>query len=241
MDGIHDLGGKQGFGPVIGAAPPRSQTVGFEERWHACVHAIVNTLMVSGITHNVDRFRHAIERIDPACYLTDTYYGRWLGAAETLLVEAGTLTQVELNARVAEHLGTYCEREGVTEETLELSTAPIAAQPDAKVQFDYQAKFYAERASDDPARFAVEQLVTTRKVPSAGHTRLPSYVRGKTGNVIKAHGVWVLPDTNAHGLGECPTHLYTVEFGARELWGDGAEDNGSVCIDLFEPYLEHAG
>ena len=50
----------------------------------------------------------------------------------------------------------------------------------------------------------------------------------------------MLPDTNAHGRGECPQHLYTVVFAGRELWGDDAEPGTSVRLDLFESYLEPA-
>ncbi len=32
--------------------------------------------------------------------------------------------------------------------------------------------------------------------------------------------------------------LYTVRFGARELWGDEAAAGDEVYLDLFEPYLE---
>jgi hypothetical protein len=52
------------------------------------------------------------------------------------------------------------------------------------------------------------------------------------------HGAHVFPDTNAHGLGENPQHLYTVRIAARELWGDSAESNESVLVDLWESYLE---
>ena len=51
---------------------------------------------------------------------------------------------------------------------------------------------------------------------------------------------WTLPDTNAENRGECPTHLYTVRFHARELWGEDADPESSVCVDLFETYLEPA-
>ena len=77
MDGIHDLGGKRGFGHIKLEADLRP----FPERWHGAVFTMINTLAASGITQNIDQFRHAVERIDPACYLTHGYYGRWLGAA----------------------------------------------------------------------------------------------------------------------------------------------------------------
>jgi len=77
-------------------------------------------------------------------------------------------------------------------------------------------------------------VTVNRSVP--GHTRLPAYARGKTGTVIRCHGGWVFPDTNAHGLGEQPQHLYTVAFKACDLWTEGEKDV-EVNLDLFEPYL----
>ena len=101
MDGIHDLGGKQGFGPVTEDPTP----AGFDERWHAAVFAMVNSLGFAGITRNTDHFRHAVERIDPRNYLNDGYYGRWLGAVETLLTEGGPIS--------AEALAAYYRKQGV--------------------------------------------------------------------------------------------------------------------------------
>ena len=69
---------------------------------------------------------------------------------------------------------------------------------------------------------------------SEGHTRLPAYARNKLGEIIALHGGRVYPDTNAHGLGEQPQHLYTVRFSSEELWDRAGF---SVALDLFEPYL----
>ncbi len=52
------------------------------------------------------------------------------------------------------------------------------------------------------------------------------------------HGVHVFPDSHAHGLGEQPQPLYSVRFDARELWGEDAEPQQSVHLDLWESYLE---
>jgi nitrile hydratase len=87
--------------------------------------------------------------------------------------------------------------------------------------------------------------VRARNMHPAGHTRLPRYARGKTGQIVRDHGVFVFPDTNAHGLGEHPQHVYSVRFEARELWGEMAAPTGSiktdaVCIDLWDEYLEPA-
>ena len=54
-------------------------------------------------------------------------------------------------------------------------------------------------------------------------------------------GSGVLPDTNAHGLGENPEVLYVVRFTGYELWGEQAEPGTSVHLDLFESYLETEG
>ncbi len=67
---------------------------------------------------------------------------------------------------------------------------------------------------------------------------MPAYVRSRTGTVVAQHGGWVYPDSNAHGKGEAPVHLYTVAFPGTELWGEDAEPGVILNIDLFEPYLE---
>ena len=60
------------------------------------------------------------------------------------------------------------------------------------------------------------------------------------GRVLAGHGGWVLPDSNAHGRGEAPQHLYTVAFDGAELWGPHSEPGVTVHLDLFESYLEAA-
>ena len=79
--------------------------------------------------------------------------------------------------------------------------------------------------------------VRARIINPEGHTRLPRYARGKRGVIHRCHGVHVFPDTNAHGRGEDPQPLYSVRFDARELWGESAEGNHAVHIDLWESYL----
>jgi nitrile hydratase len=72
----------------------------------------------------------------------------------------------------------------------------------------------------------------------AGHTRLPRYVRGKSGVIARDWGVFVFPDTNAHHAGTRPQHCYSVSFDARELWDKSANSRERVYIDLWEDYLE---
>jgi nitrile hydratase len=216
MDGIHDLGGRQGFGAV----QPEENEPTFHDRWEAAVFSIMRASGAAGVVKNTDQFRHAIERIDPVCYLTHGYYGRWLGGLETLLCEAGIVTREELSKRA-----------GTDEE--------VAARPSATPQtIDYAGQPSAQRTISAVPRFRAGDRVICRSTPFSGHTRLPAYARGKPGVIHAARGGWVLPDTNAHGKGECPEHLYTVRFDGQTLWGAEAEPGSSVCIDLFESYLE---
>lgn len=91
-----------------------------------------------------------------------------------------------------------------------------------------------------PPRFTPGDAVVTRNINPVGHTRLPRYARGRRGVIERDHGVFVFPDTHALGLGRKPQHLYSVRFGARELWGPDAPARDVVLIDLFEDYLDPA-
>lgn len=227
MDGIHDLGGKHGFGAV--KVEPQ-QTHAFAARWEAKVFTMVNMILASRPELNVDYFRHAVERIDPVGYLTHGYYGRWLGAAETMLVESGVLSQAQ-----------------ITERAVALGADPdalVAARPNTGNNFNAGAgessvSPTAQRESSASAKFQPGDKVRTRSTASPGHTRLPAYARGMVGEVTALHGTWVYPDSNAHGHGEAPIHLYTVAFAGQDLWGDSAEPDVTVSLDLFESYLQH--
>ena len=222
MDGIHDLGGKQGFGRV----DREIDEPVFHERWEAAVFGINVVAQTAGVVRNIDQFRHAIERIDPRAYLDHGYYGRWLGGLEALFVEAGVLASAEVEARARQ-----------------LGAAPddlVAARPRADAEtVDYAPLAAgAQRELSVAPHFNVGDTVRTRSHGVPGHTRLPAYVRGRTGRIVAGHGGWVYPDSNAHGAGEAPEHLYTVAFDGSQLWGADAEPGVTLNIDLFEPYLE---
>ena len=235
LDGIHDLGGRQGFGVVRHTA---DEAV-FHARWQARVFACLLGLQRVA-AHNTDQFRHAVERIVPAAYLRDGYYGRWLGGLETLAVEAGLISQTELNARV-----------------LQLHAAPgavrsvqLAAQPDVQPARLAAGGWSRAGAINPEARggtarrpvsrapqFRIGDVVRTQAHGHSRHTRLPAYARGRRGTIVAWHDGWVFPDRNAHAEGEDPQHLYSVEFDGRALWGGECEQDVLVMLDLFEPYL----
>jgi nitrile hydratase subunit beta len=91
-----------------------------------------------------------------------------------------------------------------------------------------------------PARFAAGDRVTVRNLNPFGHTRAPRYVRCKTGLIERDHGVFIFPDTHAHGQGKRPQHVYSVRFTARDLWGDEATSHDAVYVDLWDEYLTPA-
>jgi nitrile hydratase len=95
------------------------------------------------------------------------------------------------------------------------------------------------RQVDSKPRFAVGDRVRAADLHPSGHTRLPRYVRGRSGTVRREQPAALLPDTHAHFQGENPQHVYSVEFASSELWGDDAEAF-VLNIDLYESYLETA-
>jgi nitrile hydratase beta subunit len=223
MDGVHDLGGMHGFGPVDREAnePP------FHESWEAAVFAIMRASLGTG-QYNLDEFRHGVERMDPAHYLRSGYYEHWLDGIARVLVEKGVVSDQELAARTA----FFAER---PEAPASAAVRTMPATPAPRLHWFAPE---SERPATRPPRFAVGDTVRTRNIHPTGHTRLPRYARGKRGVIHRQHGTHVFPDSNAHGGGEQPEALYSVRFDARELWGPAAEPNQHVYIDLWEPYLE---
>ncbi|MGH7949202.1 MAG: nitrile hydratase subunit beta [Candidatus Binataceae bacterium] len=211
MNGVHDMGGMHGFGS---AAPEANEPVSHAE-WEKRTFGLANLLLGRGLA-NVDEFRHAIERIPPARYLASSYYERWLEAVETLIVEKGILTRDQLANASGRAIRDVAPAA--------LSRTDVASPGDSP--------------SNPRARFRTGDRVRARNLNRIGHTRLPRYVRGKRGVILRDWGVFVFPDTNAHLLGAKPQHVYLVEFDARELWGAGAHRPVKVRIDLWEDYLE---
>jgi nitrile hydratase beta subunit len=94
--------------------------------------------------------------------------------------------------------------------------------------------------ADVSPRFAPGDQIVVNNLHPAHHTRLPRYVRGKRGVVESDHGVFVFPDSSAHGQGEKPQHVYSVKFSARELWGPDASPKNHLYIDLWDDYMDRA-
>ena len=174
----------------------------FHAEWEQRMYGLV-MLVIRATQSSLDEFRHAIERIPPAQYLASSYYERWLAAAESLLVEHGVVTREELLAK----------------EDASIDPALIANAVPARGPTPVKDKSLKKPPR---ARFVKGDRVRGRNLNPSGHTRLPRYVRGKSGVIARDWGVFVYPDTNAHRAGTKPQHCYSVAFDARELWGKSA-------------------
>jgi nitrile hydratase beta subunit len=218
MNGVHDMGGMQGMGPI---QYEKNEPV-FHARWEGRVYAL-NRAMGAWRKWNIDAWRHDIETLPPADYLRMSYYEKWLAALEKRVVNYGFVTREELESG---------------------KPAPGSAKATpvftAEMARGVSRGIPSSKDSSVAPLFQVGQRVRARNINPAGHTRLPRYARGKTGQIDRDHGVYAFPDTNSQYLGEKRQHVYSVRFAARELWGEGVSSRDSVYIDMWDDYLEHA-
>lgn len=220
MDGIHDLGGVDGFGAVA----PEFGEPRFHERWEGRSYALSTAMGAAGIW-NIDAGRYGIERLAPVVYLSSSYYERWLRRLEQILVEHGLVDHDELRNGQSTVAGRDLPRGTFTTERV-----PTVRQRGSFV-----------REPQAPPRFQPGERVRARNIHPNSHTRLPRYVRGHVGVVERLHGANAFPDSIVRGDGEDPQWLYTICFDGHELWGDDGEPGITVSVEAFEPYLEAAG
>jgi nitrile hydratase subunit beta len=217
MNGVHDMGGMHGLGPV---KHERNEPV-FHAPWEARAFAI-NLASAAWSKWSLDAFRHQVELIPASDYLRMTYYEKWFTAVTQRLVQSGLATPAEMES-------------GKPQPGSPKLVPPLTAD---KVPSMLRAGAVASRNVPVTPRFTKGRQVRARNMNPIGHTRLPRYARGKQGTVDRDHGVYVFPDTIAHGLGDKAQRVYSVRFTARELWGEQASPRDAVYIDLWDDYLE---
>jgi nitrile hydratase len=216
MDGVHDLGGKQGFGPIDVHEPIEP----FHAEWEARVWAVSKSYGPPDIT--IDWWRHVRETTIPADYLARPYLDSWL--------ETDMVTLVDSNICTVEELATGISATPPVGEAVSISTAEaLEANRANATKFD--------RPIDVEPNFAVGAKIVAHRNASVGHTRLPGYVRGRAGKIHAHHGAHLFPDAVAKGI-EVAEHLYTVAFEAKDLWPEAANSKDVVFLDLWESYLE---
>ena len=218
MNGVHDMGGMHGMGPV--------EIEENEPVFHAAWEGRSLALRLASTVHgrwDTNMYRYAIERMPPAAYLAATYYERTLFGFETLLVEQRLVTEEELAT-------------GRPAGKADVKGMLAPAGVDALLRRRNRARL------DDkvPPRYRIGDRVVARNAHPAGHTRLPRYARGRRGVVDRDFGVMAFADTMAMSRDPKPQHLYSVRFAARELWGSAANERDSVYVNLWDDHLDPA-
>lgn len=219
MNGVHDMGGMDGFGKV----EPEPNEPMFHSAWEARVMAMVRAMGAAG-AYNIDTSRFYRESLRPDVYLGSSYYRIWLLGLEDLLVDKGFISAEDVAAGRA------------VQPPKPLKRGKFGIGDVERVMV--RGKF--GRTAPAPAVFGSGDRVRARNIHPKTHTRLPRYVRGHVGIVERDHGCHVFPDTAATESGENPQWLYTVVFDGAELWGPDADPTLKISIDAFEPYLELA-
>ncbi len=219
MNGVHDMGGMDGFGKV----EPEPDEPVFHEKWEGRVMAMVRALGAQG-AFNIDAARFYRELLPPLVYLGSCYYKKWFLGFQDMLVAKGYVDADEVKAGHA----------------LKPTKAPRRGKFTVKDVERIMVRGAFSRAAPAAAKFRAGDRVRAINFHPVTHTRLPRYVRGHVGVVERDHGCQVFPDSDAIDAGENPQWLYTVVFEGTELWGRDADPALKVSIDAFEPYLEPA-
>jgi nitrile hydratase len=217
MNGVHDMGGMDGFGKVETEANEPT----FHAEWEGRVLAMVRALGGAG-AFNIDTSRFYRETLPPAIYLASSYYQKWLLGLEAMLIDKGYIAASEVARGHATGPAKPLKRGKFTVADVERIMVRGAFGREAQA----------------PAKFKPGDRVRAKNIHPATHTRLPRYVRGHVGVVERNLGCNVFPDKAAMEAGEDPQWLYTVVFDSAELWGPDADPTVRISVDAFEPYLE---
>ena len=226
MNGVHDMGGMQGHGPV----QPEANEPLFHAPWERQAMAMTVAMGASGLW-NIDQMRSARESLPPAQYLGSSYYQIWMAALQDMLLSRGLISLPEL------------QQGGMQTSAVPGVRVLLPDQVDAALKRGSPA----DRTATSKPLFAVGMRVRARQFHPSGHTRLPRYVRGHVGTVQAVQGFHVCPDVSGQQrhLPPQPGHdqgqwLYNVVFDGATLWGPSSEPDLSVAVDAFESYLELA-
>ena len=209
MNGVHDMGGMHGFGPVIHEA---NEPV-FHAAWEGRVRGMVQ-LIGAWRLGNIDSGRHSIERLPPVDYLRYSYFEKWFDALISRMLAAGQITPDELAS-------------GRKADGAAVATPPVTAgMADALLTSIHS---YARDIPGKP-KFTAGDRVRARNIHPEGHTRLPRYARGRLGQVEKYHGAHVFPDSNAHFAEEAPQANRVALQRLHSVLAPHGPDGGGVDI-----------
>ncbi len=214
MDGIHDLGGKQGYGKIDVDEAEQA----FHARYEGVGWTINQTTRAPGMS--IDWWRHIRELTPPVDYLTRPYFDQWAMTQLIAMIDTGQLN---------------------LDEVLSGDITPLHASPPGMSIADVhratqKAGVRFDRDVEQSPKFSVGDQITTRCYSVSGHTRLPGYAQGKIGIIHERHGAHLFPDACAQG-DERAEHLYSVKFNSQTLWPEDKQTNNWIYIDLWESYF----
>jgi len=173
--------------------------------------------------------RKGAESLNPFDYFKFRYYEKWLGGISGYFVQKGYITEAELDARTQQIL----------------QNPSTAGRQGGDAAIDRRVVTYLvegdspKRDSATRPRFAVGDKVFVKNVPSIEHTRLPGYLRDRTGTVDTVYPATYtyLTSTGPDGVGDAMP-VYCVRFDPEEIWKGNADKNVAIYADLFEAYLD---
>ena len=211
MDGFHDLGGFQGFGPVPHTINSLGYKPVFKEDWEHLAYS----LMFVG----VDQLKNSAS----TRYVTQSNASTCASTSARATTSATSSRPQHCSSKPA------CSRRmNSTARSVRISGSRTRRDPAA-------ARPHPSRRG---SRSAIASSFATN---TSADIRAPGYVRGKAGVVLhRTTESWPFPDAIGHGdTGAAHQPTYHVEFRVKDLWGDAADD-GYVVVDLFEGYLDRA-
>ena len=211
MNGVHDMGGMHGFGPIV----REENEPLFHAAWEAHVRAIDGAGAWSRGYFNIDAFRYGIERMAPAHYLRASYYERWLATIELNLIEQGFLTGDELDARI-ESLAPGIPRPRFRRHDAVSADRAERSRPRSPT-LHFRAALRGGRRRGDAQR-----------PPARAHPAAALRARQAGRHPTPARSRRSFPTPTPTGLARQPQPLYAVRFDARELWGESAEPGQTV-------------
>ncbi|UWU26058.1 nitrile hydratase subunit beta (plasmid) [Rhizobium sp. CB3060] len=234
----HYLGGLEGLGPVS------TETRVFVEPWETRIFGIHTAMMALSTQLALPAtpstfatiwtwadLRKGAEALNPFDYFKYRYYEKWLGGISGYFIANGYVTDEELDALTE----VYYQNPD--------TALPVAGaeEIDARIVRYLVEGDSPKRDVDVTYSFAEGDRVTVKDVPSVEHTRLPGFLRHKSGVVETVYdGAFTyLCDTNADGIGAAMP-VYCVRFEPSELWPGNTETNFTIYADLYAHYVEAA-
>lgn len=225
MNGIHDMGGMHGFGPVV---REENEPV-FHEVWEGRMYAINGALrpvLPSG-PGGVGGQRDVVEQLPATQYLTLSYHERRLHQLAERAIAGGLVGAQELEARVKQYQAHWAP--------------PVPTRAHGEAPAVSVGRLFTPRRAADPTgepHFKPGDHVLARNLNWVGHNRLPRYIRWKRGSVQRVNGWYEIEDAHQERFERSAQPIYTVGFDGSEVWGPECEPNLRIYLELWEGYLE---